>query len=82
MLAEKVFEELVKYFGSTEESTETFFGFFASFATAFRNSLAKLESKKGRGKMIGGGGGAEDPMANIIANIKAGKARKAAGGEN
>ncbi len=73
-----VFIVLRRYAYSLILFLETFFGFFSSFAVAFRNCVAKLQSKKARGKMLGGGAG-DDPMSNIIANIKAGKARKQAG---
>lgn len=80
LIAEKVYEELLKYFSCNIESSEEFFGYFTNFAQAFRNALNKLEQKKGRGakgKRLGAGGdGGDDPMASIIANIRAGKARK------
>lgn len=82
LIAEKVYEELLKYFSCNIESSEEFFGYFTSFAQAFRNALSKLEQKKGRGAKgkrlgaTGGGDGSDDPMASIIANIRAGKARK------
>jgi len=80
LVAEKVYEELLKYFGSAEDGSELFFGYFSSFAVNFRNYTAKMQHKKAIGRKIGGagdGGSAADPMDSIIANIKAGKQRKA-----
>lgn len=74
-----MYEELLKYFSCSIESSEEFFGYFTGFAQSFRNVLSKLEQKKGRGgkgKRLGDGSGNDDPMASIIANIRAGKARK------
>jgi diaphanous 2 len=76
LVAEKVFEELVKYFSSTEDATEVFFGYFATLGQVSRNSITKMQqAKKVAGKKVGDGG--EDAMGGIIASIKAGKARKA-----
>jgi len=75
LVAEKVFGELCKYFASSEDNTENFFTGFSNFGVNFRKAVAKIINRgRGNGKKLGDQ--SEDPMANIIANIRAGKARR------
>lgn len=80
-----MFNDLVDWFTLSPEksktyTSESFFGIFSTFITAVKNMEKKKKARvpvgaRGFGKKIGDG---DDPMADIIAKIKAGQGKKIA----
>ena len=85
----EMFSDLVDWFTMSPEksktyTSESFFGIFSTFIGAVKNMEKKKKARipvgaKGFGKKIGDG---DDPMADIIARIKAGQGKKMAAADD